>query len=139
MFYYQTWMFYQSYIDIVPSASCCFSMFFTSEEINIRRGPNAMKLHDGFLWTKRKKLGPGCTWGSPEEGTTHQGAPGGPGTPWWVVPTSGAPRTVSLLYKCPKNPRNLGESTKYSSIRRRVQIQSRHHLGWGSLPPLVSL
>ena len=29
--------------------------------------------------------------GSPEEGTTHQGAPGGVGAPWWVVPTSGAP------------------------------------------------
>ena len=23
--------------------------------------------------------------GSPEEGTTHQGAPGGLGAPWWVV------------------------------------------------------
>ena len=39
--------------------------------------------------------------GSLEEGTTHQGTPGGPGAPWWVVPTSGAPRTASLLYKYP--------------------------------------
>ena len=80
--------------------------------------------------------------GSPEEGTTHQGAPGGPGTPWWVVPTSGAPWTDSLLYKYPNIPETLGESTKFSSSRRRVQnhqIQSRHHLGWGSPPPLVSL
>ena len=29
--------------------------------------------------------------GCPEGGTTHQGALGGPGAPWWVVPTSGAP------------------------------------------------
>ena len=29
--------------------------------------------------------------GCPEGGTTHQGTPGGPGTPWWVVPTLGAP------------------------------------------------
>ena len=29
--------------------------------------------------------------GSLEEGTTQQGTPGGPGAPWWVVPTSGAP------------------------------------------------
>ena len=50
-----------------------------------------MKLYRDFLWTRRNMLGPGCTWGSPEEGTTHQGAPGGPGAPWWVVPTSGAP------------------------------------------------
>src|SRR4051812_34945278 len=117
-------------------------MFFTSHEINIRRSPNATKLHNDFLWTKRKKLGPGCTWGGPEEGTTHQGAPGGPSAPWWVVPTSGAPRTASLLYKYPQNTRTLGESTKYSSSRCRVQnhqIQSGHHLRWGSPPPLVPL
>ena len=80
--------------------------------------------------------------GSPEEGTTHQGAPGGPGAPWWVVPTLGAPRTASLLYKYPKNPETLGESTKYSFRHRKVQnhqIQSRHHLRWGSPPPLVPL
>ena len=78
----------------------------------------------------------------PEEGTTHQGAPGGPGAPWLVVPTSGAPRTASLLYKYRKNTRTLEASTKYSSSHRRVQnhqIQSRHHLGWGSPPPLVPL
>ena len=58
--------------------------------------------------------------GSPEEGTTHQGVQGGPGAPWWVVPTSGAPRTASLLYKYPNIPETLGESTKYSSSRRKV-------------------
>ena len=70
--------------------------------------------------------------GSPEGGTTHQGAPGGPGAPWWVVPTSGAPRTASLLYKYPNIPETLKASKKYSSSRRRVQnhqIQSRHHHG----------
>ena len=124
----------------VPVPVCC--MFFVSQKIHIKRSPNAMKLYGDFLWTRRNMLGPGCTWGSPEEGTTHQGAPGGPGAPWWVVPTSGAPRTASLLYKYPNIPETLGESTKYSSSRRRVQnhqIQSRHHLGWGSPPPLVPL
>ena len=70
--------------------------------------------------------------GSPEEGTTHQGAPGGPGTPRWVVPTSGAPWTDSLLYKYPKILETLVESTKFSSNHRIVQnhqIQSRHHHG----------
>ena len=51
--------------------------------------------------------------GCPDGGTTHQGAPGGPGAPWWVVPTSGATRTASLLYKYPNIPETLGESTKY--------------------------
>ena len=70
------------------------------------------------------------------------GTPGGPGAPYWVVPTSGAPQTTSLLYKYPNIPETLEASMKYSSGRRRVQnhqIQSRHHLGWGSPPPLVPL
>ena len=72
--------------------------------------------------------------GGPEEGTTHQGTPGGPGDPWWVVPTSGAPRTASLLYKYPNIPETLKASMKYSSSRRRVennQIKSRHYFGMG--------
>ena len=80
--------------------------------------------------------------GCPEGGTTHQGAPGGPGMPWWVVPTSGAPQTAYFLYKYPNIPETLEKATKYSSSRHRVQnhhIQSRHHLGWGSPPPLVPL
>ena len=87
--------------------------------------------------TQRALVAPG---GSPEEGTTHQGAPGGLGAPLWVVPTSGAPQTASLLYKYPNIPKTLGESTKINSSRRRVQnhqIQSRHHLSWGSPPPFV--
>ena len=67
--------------------------------------------------TQRALAAPG---GCPKGDTTHQGAPGGPGAPWWVVPTSGAPRTASLLYKYPNIPETLGESTKYSSSRRRV-------------------
>ena len=46
--------------------------------------------------TQRDLVAPG---GSLEEGTTHQGVPGGPSAPWCVVPTPGAPRTTSLLYK----------------------------------------
>ena len=59
--------------------------------------------------TQRALAAPG---GCPEGGTTHQGALGGPGAPWWVVPTSGAPRTASLLYKIPQksqNPRGVDE------------------------------
>ena len=51
--------------------------------------------------------------GSSEGSTTHQGAPGGPGAPRWVVPTSVASRTASLLYKYPqysRNPRGVDEN-----------------------------
>ena len=92
-----------------------------------------MKLYRDFFMDQKTLNGPwlrleGCS----EESTTHQGVPGGPGAPWWVVPTSGAPRTASLLYKYPNIPETLGESTKINSSRRRVQnhqIQSRHHHG----------
>ena len=50
--------------------------------------------------------------GAPRGGTMHQGAPGGPGAHWCVVPTSGAPRPASLLYKYPNIPKTLGESMK---------------------------
>ena len=59
--------------------------------------------------TQRTLVAPG---GSPEEGTTHQGTPGGPRAPWWVMPTSGAPRTASLLYKYPNIHKTLWESMK---------------------------
>ena len=59
--------------------------------------------------------------GCPEGGITHQGAPGGLSMPRWVVPTSVASRTASLLYKYPNIPETLGESTKINSSCRRVQ------------------
>ena len=68
--------------------------------------------------TQRALVAPG---GSPEEGTTHLGVQGGPSTPRWVVPTSGAAWTDSLLYKYPNFPETLGESTKINSSRRIVQ------------------
>ena len=43
--------------------------------------------------------------GCPEGGTTHQGAPRGPGVPRWVVPTLVASRTPSSHYKFPNIPK----------------------------------
>ena len=48
-------------------------------------------------------------------GTTHQGAPGGPGVPWWVVPTSLASRTTSLPYKNPNILKTLGEPMEHNA------------------------
>ena len=50
---------------------------------------------------------------SPEGSTGHLGAPGGPGTPRWVVPTSVASHTATLLNKYPqysRNPRGVEEN-----------------------------
>ena len=124
----------------MPSASCCFLHDFLHRRKSILDGVQITRSFmmifygpKGRSWTL---VAPG---GSPDEGTTHKGAAGGPSVPWWVVPTSGAPRTASLFYKYPNISRTLGESTKYSSSRRRVQnhqIQSRHHLRWGSPPQI---
>ena len=51
--------------------------------------------------TQWAKAAPG---GCPRGGTTHQGAPGGPGAPWWVVPTSGAPGPPLCSTNTPKIP-----------------------------------
>ena len=91
-----------------------------------------MNLHDDFYRPEGRQWALVAPGGTPRGGTTHQGAPGVPRAPWWVVPTSGAPRTSSLLYKYPNIPETLGETTKINSSRRKFQkpqIQSRHHHG----------
>ena len=159
---YNFWLFHAvilSFLDVLQSFYSNFISFFGTNLLTQwqllffacflhRRKSisNGVQTPRNFLWIfldQKTSSGPEKHLGGCSEGiTTHQGAPGGPGAPWWVVPTSGAPWTASLLYKYPNIPETLGESTKYSSSRRRVQnhqIQSRHHLGWGSPPPLVPL
>ena len=51
-----------------------------------------------------------AAWGCPEGGTTHQGVPGPPGAPRWVVSTSVASRTPCSPYKFPNIPKTLGEN-----------------------------
>ena len=116
----------------MPSASCCFLHVFyiTGNQYQTESKQNETLWR--FFWDQKEQNGPWLRWGCTEESTTHQGPPGGPGAPWWVVPTSGASRTASLLYKYPNIPETLGESTKNNSSRRKFQkphIQSRHHHG----------
>ena len=65
-------------------------------------------------------MGQSCTWGCPEGGITHQGAPGGPGAPRWVVPTSVASCTPSLPYKFPKILKTLGVNLDQKFRHRKV-------------------
>ena len=91
-----------------------------------------MKLFIDFFGPKENQWVEEALGGCPEGSTIHQGTPGGPGAPWWVVPTLGASWTAYLLYKYPNIPETLGELTKINSSRRKVQnhqIQSRHHHG----------
>ena len=109
-----------------------FSMFFTSQEINIKQSPNATKLHDDFLWARRKAMGPGCTWGAPRGGHNPPERARRPRRTLVGCAHLGCPRTASLLYKYHNIPETLEQASKQSSSRCRVQnhqIQSRHHHG----------
>ena len=58
--------------------------------------------------------------GAPRGGITHQGAPGGPGAPRWVVPTSVASRTPSLHYKFPNILKPIGVNLDQKFHRRKA-------------------
>ena len=86
----------------MPSASCCFLHVFLHRWKSI---PNGVQTQRNFFeiffeeediqWAEEAPGG--CSEGS----TTHQGAPGGPGAPWWVVPTSGAPEPTLCSINTP--------------------------------------
>ena len=59
--------------------------------------------------------------GRPVGTTRHQGAPGVPGTPWWVVGPIGVSCTASLPYKFPNISETLEDLTKNISSRRKFQ------------------
>ena len=144
LLYYHSWMFHNHFIVLLyhflvltywHSAKC--QLLFFACFLHCRKSiPNGVQTQRNFLWIF---VGPEdnqwveeAPWGCSEESTTHQSMPGGPGASRWVVPTSGAPWTDSLLYKYTNIPETLEESMKFSSIRRRIQnheIQSRHHHG----------
>ena len=65
-------------------------MFFTSQVINIKWSPNAEKLFVDFFGPEDIQWAGEAPGGAPR-GAKPTRAPRGPGVPWWVVPTSGAP------------------------------------------------
>ena len=62
---------------------------------------NFTEIFDGLEGRCWALVAPG---GSLEEGTSLQGAPGGPGVPWRVVPTSDAPGPPLCSINTPKIP-----------------------------------
>ena len=139
LLYYNSCMFYNHFIATLYhflgltywfSAQCqllFFCFFFTSQKINTKRSPNAAKLC-GFLWTRRHPMGQRSTWGCPEGGTTHQGVPGPPGAPMWVVPNSMASRTPSLHYKFPNIPKPFGVNLDHKFRCCKVSLSTKTNL-----------
>jgi len=106
LLYYYCWMFYNHFIVILyhflvltywHSAQCqlLFSAcFFTSQEMNIKRSPNAAKLLEEFFWARRHPVGQESISGllreehNPPGRAWRQARPGGlcpPRVPPWYV------------------------------------------------------
>ena len=143
LLYYHSWMFYNHFIATLyhffgltywPNAQCQL-VFFACLLHRRKSIPNGVQTQRNFLWIfwdQKTPNGPEKHLGVAPRGHNPPGRDGPPGAPRWVVPTSVASRTTSLLYKYPNILETLGESTKINSIRRKFQkphIQSKHHHG----------
>ena len=144
LLYYKSWMFYNHFIVILyhflvltywHSAKCQFLFFlcFLPRRKSISDGVQMLRnFTENFYGSEGTQRALFAPRGVPRGGHKPPGCARRPGAPWWVVPTLGAPRTTSLLYKYPNIPKTLGESTKINSSHRKFQkhqIQSRHHHG----------
>ena len=114
-----------------PSAQCQLLFFacFLHRRKSISNGVQTLRnFMCIFLWRRTPRMGQSSTWGCPEGGTTHQGVPGGPGAPRWVVPTSVASRTPSLHYKFPNILKPFGEALDEKFCRRKVSVSAKTNL-----------
>ena len=85
----------------MPSACCCFLLVFLHRMKSI---PNGVQMQQNFLWNF---YGPeDIQWageapvGCLEGGTTHQGTPGPPSAPWWVLLPSSHLQVLSWPTGC---------------------------------------
>ena len=113
----------------MSSASCCFLHVFYIARNQYQTESKRNETLRRFFGTRRNPMGQSCTWGEcPEGGTTHQGAPGPPGAPRWVVPTSVASRTPSSPYKIPNIPKTLGVALDQKFCRRKASVSKRSNI-----------
>ena len=118
----------------MPSASRCFLLIFYIAGNQYQTESKHRETFCGFLWTRRHPMGQSSTWGCPKGGTTHQGTPGGPGAPRWVVPTSMASRTPSSPHKIPNIPKPLGVALDQKFRRCKASVSTRSNLDPVSAP-----
>ena len=132
LIFYHSWMFYNHFIATLyhflgltywPSAQwqllffACFLHHRKSISNVVQTPCNSLENFDGPEHPGWARAARG---GCPEGGTTHEGVPGGPGAPRWVVPTSVASRTPSLHYKFPNIPKPIGVTVDHKFHRLKV-------------------
>ena len=126
LLYYHSWLFYNHFIATLyhflgltywPSAQCqllffaCFLHRRKSISNGVQTPRNFLDIFYGSEHLGWARAAPG---GCPERGTTHQGVPGGPGAPRWVVPTSGLPFGTSLAHCMSSGPSKF--SVKFHGV-----------------------
>ena len=138
LLYYHSWMFYNHFIATLyhflgltywRSAQCQLLFFacFLLRRKSISNGVQTPRnILENFYGPEHPGWAREVPEGCPEGGTTHLGAPGGQGAPWWVVPTSVASRTASLLYKYPENSKTRG--SRRNTIRVASSRTTRSNL-----------
>ena len=117
------------YTTLFRSSAKCQLLFFACFLHRRKSISNGVQTPQNFLWIfygpedhQWARAAPG---GCPEGSTTHKGAPGGPGAPRWVVPTSVASRTPSLHYKFPNIPKPLGVNLDQKFCRRKAATENQ--------------
>ena len=140
LLYYHSWMFYNHFIATLyhflgltywPSAQCQL-LFFACFLHRRKSISNRVQTPRNFLWIfygpediQWAKEAPG---GVPRGGSTHQGAPGGPDAPKWVVPTLGAHWTASSPYKFPNIQKSFGVALDQKFRHRKASVSTRSNL-----------
>ena len=92
----------------MPTGSCYFLHVFYIAGNQYQTESKRKKLLEDFFGPEESQWAKEAHEGLLEGSSTHQGASGGPSPPRWVLRTSGAPQTASLLYKYPNIPETLG-------------------------------
>ena len=139
LLYYHSWMFYNPLIATLyhflgltywPSAQCqLIFACFLDRGISISNGVQTpQNFLENFYGPEHPGWARAAPRGSPEGGTTHQGARGPPGAPRWVEPTSVASRTPSLHYKFPNIPKPFGVNLDQKFRRCKVSVSVKTNL-----------
>ena len=129
LLYYHSWMFYNHFISTLyhflgltywHSAQCqlLFLLVFYFVENQYKTESKCSETFWWFFLDQKTPVGPKKY----QRGAPRGAKPTWMRLGWWVVPTSGAPRTASLLYKYHNIPETLGESTK--SIPATAEFRS---------------
>ena len=111
-----------------PSASCYFLLVFHIAETQYQTESKHRETFCGFFMDQKEPNGLELHLGGAPRGAQPTRAPGRPGTPRWVVPTSVASRTPSSPYKFTNIPKPFGVALDQKFRRRKASVSTRSNV-----------